>query len=256
MKTRIIVLSIAVVLGIATTADAVTGGEATLEQQAQTQLAATGTPGIDVTSWQGTINWTNVYGSGVRWAYIKATEGTSVKDSSFNTNYPAAYYAGVIRGAYHLARPNLSTGTVQADFLASNGGAWSADGKTLPALLDIQPNPFSGGYCYGLSQSAMVTWIRAFLNEYKARTTRWAVIHTTFSFWKLCTGNYSGFAANSPLSIVRWDMPDPGTLPAGWTFYTFWQSSNCRVTSGITGCADGSSFNGTADRIVALANNT
>ncbi|NUO55106.1 MAG: hydrolase, partial [Hamadaea sp.] len=88
--------------------------------------AVTGTPGIDVNSWNGTIDWTNAHNSGVQWAYIKATEGTSVKDSAFNTNYPAAYYAGVIRGAYHLARPNLSTGTVQADFLAANGGAWSA----------------------------------------------------------------------------------------------------------------------------------
>ncbi|NUR49209.1 MAG: hydrolase [Hamadaea sp.] len=217
--------------------------------------AVTGTPGIDVNTWNGTIDWTNAHNSGVQWAYIKATEGTSVKDSAFNTNYPAAYYAGVIRGAYHLARPNLSTGTVQADFLAANGGAWSADGKTLPAALDIEPNPFSGGYCYGLTQTAMVNWINAFLTEYRARTTRWAVIHTTLSFWKICTGNYAGFATKSPLSIIRWDT-GPGTLPAGWSVYTFWQSTNCRTTSGITGCADGSVFNGAYDRLVALANNT
>jgi GH25 family lysozyme M1 (1,4-beta-N-acetylmuramidase) len=255
MKLKLITVCAAAALTLLATSDVVAGGEPSSDPAARTQLAATGTPGIDTTSWNTGITWTSVYASGVRWAYIKATEGTSVRDAAFNTNYPNAYYAGVIRGALHAARPNLSTGTVQADFLASNGGAWSADGKTLPAALDLEPNPGSGGYCYGLSQSAMVTWIRAFITEYKARTTRYAVIHTTLSFWKLCTGNNSSFASTSPLSVISWDTT-PTTLPAGWGVYTFWQSTDCRVTSGVTGCADGSTFNGAVDRLTALANNT
>jgi GH25 family lysozyme M1 (1,4-beta-N-acetylmuramidase) len=254
MKSKVIAMVTAALLSTFVLTGAAGAGEADFLPSVQA-VAATGTPGIDVNGWNGTINWTSVHNAGIQFAYIKATEGTSVKDASFNTNYPAAYYAGLIRGAYHLARPNLSTGTVQADFLAGNGGAWSADGKTLPAVLDIEPNPFSGGYCYGLSQSAMVNWINAFLNEYKARTTRWAVIHTTLSFWKICTGNSTAFATKSPLSIIRWDTA-PGTLPAGWSFYTFWQSTNCQPTSGITGCADALTFNGSRDRLVALATNT
>lgn len=255
MKLKLATVLAATALTLLATSDVVVGGEPATEAPIATQLAVASTPGIDTNNANTGINWTNVYASGVRWAYIKATEGTTVKDAAFNTNYPNAYYAGVIRGALHAARPNLSTGTVQADFLASNGGAWSADGKTLPAALDLEPNPGSGGYCYGLSQSAMVTWIRAFVNEYKARTTRYAVIHTTLSFWKLCTGNNSTFAANSPLSIISWDTT-PTTLPAGWSVYTFWQSTDCRVTSGVIGCADGSAFNGAVDRLTALANNT
>ncbi|MFB9545005.1 GH25 family lysozyme, partial [Micromonospora sagamiensis] len=87
-------------------------------------------PGVDVSNWQGSINWTSVRNSGIQFAYIKATEGTSYKDPRFNTNYTNAYYAGVIRGAYHFARPNISSGAVQANYLASNGGAWSADSRT------------------------------------------------------------------------------------------------------------------------------
>ncbi|MBV1851345.1 hydrolase [Catellatospora sp. NEAU-YM18] len=245
----------ATAIAVTPTAGSAVGTRQIVSAPALSAVAVTGTPGIDVNTWQGSVNWSAAHNAGVQWAYLKATEGTSVKDPSFNTNYPAAYYAGVIRGAYHLARPNLSSGTVQADYLASNGGAWSADGKTLPAALDIEPNPLSGGYCYGLTQSAMISWINAFLNEYRARTTRWAVIHTTLSFWKICTGNYSGFATKSPLSIIRWDS-SPGALPAGWTVQTFWQSTNCQVTAGVVGCADGSSFNGAYDRLVALANNT
>jgi GH25 family lysozyme M1 (1,4-beta-N-acetylmuramidase) len=235
----------------------VAGGARAVSAQGVTRLAAAvaSTPGIDVNSWQGTINWTSVHNAGIQYAYIKATEGTSVRDAQFNANYPNAYYAGVIRGAYHLAKPNLSTGAAQADFLAGNGGAWSADGMTLPAALDLEPNPASGGYCYGLSQSAMVSWISSFINEYKARTTRYAVIHTTLSFWKQCTGNTSTFASHSPLSIIHWDTV-AGGLPAGWTVYTFWQSTDCQAVGGVPGCAEGQVFNGARDRLVALANNT
>jgi hypothetical protein len=156
----------------------------------------------------------------------------------------------------HTARPNASTGATQADYFASNGGGWSADNQTLPGALILEPNPYSGGYCYGLTQSSMVSWINSFVNQYHTRTGRWAVIQTTLSFWRLCTGNNSTFAAHHPLWIVRWDNPSPGTLPSGWSFQTFWQNSNCKVVAGVTGCANGDIFNGAPDRLVALANNT
>jgi GH25 family lysozyme M1 (1,4-beta-N-acetylmuramidase) len=228
---------------------------ATEPEPAAVAAATSGTPGLSVSAAQGAITWTSVYAAGIRFAYIKATEGTATKDARFNTNYPNAYYAGIIRGAYHVAVPSASTGAVQADFLASFGGAWSADGKTLPAALDIEANTSSGGYCYGLSVSAMVSWLTSFVNEYHARTGRWAVLHTTASFWRICTGNSTAFAAHSPLSVVHWDTV-VGTLPAGWSIYTFWQPTDCQPVTGVTGCAEGSTFNGTVDRLVALANNT
>jgi GH25 family lysozyme M1 (1,4-beta-N-acetylmuramidase) len=213
------------------------------------------TPGIDVSHWQGSINWTSVRNAGVQWAYIKATEGTSYKDPNFNTYYPAAYYAGVIRGGYHFARPNLSSGTYQANFFASNGGAWSADNRTLPGALDIEPNPYSGGYCYGLSTTSMRTWILDFYNTYKSRTSRDVVIYTTASWWNTCTGSWTGMATRSPLWVAHWGVSSP-TKPAGWGVWTMWQYTSCRSVSGISGCVDGNYFNGDRSRLLALANNT
>jgi hypothetical protein len=45
---------------------------------------------------------------------------------------------GMIRGAYHFALPNSSSGATQANYFAGNGGGWSWDGKTLPGALDIE----------------------------------------------------------------------------------------------------------------------
>jgi GH25 family lysozyme M1 (1,4-beta-N-acetylmuramidase) len=212
-------------------------------------------PGIDVSHYQGTINWTSVRNAGIQFAYIKATEGTSYKDPKFNSNYVNAYYAGVIRGAYHFARPNLSSGAVQANYLASNGGAWSADNLTLPAALDIEHNPYSGGTCYGLSTTAMRNWIQDFLNTYRARTGRYAVIYTTTSWWNQCTGNWTGPWANHPLWIARWSS-SPGTLPAGASVWSFWQYTSTGSVSGISGNVDRNYWNGSRDRLLALANNT
>lgn len=211
-------------------------------------LAAT-TPGIDVSNYQGSINWTSVRNAGIQWAYIKATEGTTYRDPRFNTNYVAAYNAGVIRGAYHFARPGSSSGAAQANYLASNGGAWSADSRTLPAAIDLEAG------CYGLSQAAMRNWIQDFLNTYRARTGRYAVIYTTTSWWTSCTGNWTGPWANHPLWIARWSST-VGALPAGASVWSFWQYTSTGSVPGIAGNVDRDHWNGTRDRLIALANNT
>lgn len=216
--------------------------------------AQTRTPGIDVSHYQGAINWTSVRNAGIQFAFIKATEGTSYLDPRFDTNYVAAYNAGVIRGAYHFALPDRSSGAAQANFLASNGGAWSADSRTLPAALDLEGNPY-GAYCYGRSQAAMRSWIQDFLNTYRARTSRHAVIYTTTSWWSSCTGNWSGPWSTSPLWIARW-ASSPGALPNGAPFWSFWQYTSTGSVSGISGNVDRNYWNGTRARLIALANNT
>ena len=231
----------------------VAAGTVTLVATGSPAQAAT-TPGIDVSHYQGNINWTSVRNAGIQFAFIKSTEGTTYRDPRFNTNYVAAYNAGVIRGAYHFALPNSSSGATQANFLASNGGAWSADSRTLPAALDIEHNPY-GAMCYGLSQASMRNWIADFLNTYRARTGRHAIIYTTTSWWTSCTGNYSGFWANHPLWLARWSST-PGTLPAGAPYWSFWQYTASGSVAGISGAVDRNHWNGTRDRLVALANNT
>jgi GH25 family lysozyme M1 (1,4-beta-N-acetylmuramidase) len=212
------------------------------------------TPGIDVSHHQGSINWTSVRNAGIQFAFIKATEGTGFLDSRFGTNYVNAYFAGVIRGAYHFALPDRSSGAFQANFLASNGGAWSADSRTLPAALDLEGNPY-GPFCYGRSQASMRSWIQSFLDQYRARTGRHAVIYTTTSWWQTCTGNWSGPWQTSPLWIARW-ASSPGTLPAGAPFWSFWQYTSTGSVPGVAGNVDRNDFNGDRSRLIALANNT
>ncbi|MFH0241500.1 lysozyme [Streptomyces sp. HK10] len=214
-----------------------------------------GVQGIDVSHWQGAINWTSVRNSGIQFAWIKATEGTSFKDSRFNTNYVAAYNAGVIRGAYHFARPDVSGGSTQAAYFASNGGAWSRDNMTLPGVLDIEHNPY-GAMCYGLSTTQMRAWITDFYNTYKSRTTRDVVIYTTAGWWNTCTGNWTGMYYKSPLWVAHWTSSETPTIPSGFPTWTVWQYTSTGSVGGVSGNVDRNKFNGSRDRLLALANNT
>ncbi|MET7450981.1 lysozyme [Streptomyces sp. NPDC005574] len=207
---------------------------------------AAATEGVDVSGYQGSVAWATLWSSGVRWAYTKASEGTYYTNPSFAQQYDAAYDVGMIRGAYHFATPDTATGAAQADYFVAHGGGWSRDGRTLPGVLDIEWNPY-GAACYGKTQSAMVSWIGAFLDRYRARTGRDAVIYTATSWWTRCTGDHSGFAATHPLWIARY-ASTPGTLPAGWSFQTMWQYTSSGPTVG-----DHDRFNGALDRVVALA---
>ncbi|NUP19727.1 MAG: lysozyme [Streptomyces sp.] len=204
------------------------------------------TEGVDVSSYQGNVNWSTLWNSGVKWAYTKGSEGTYYTNPYFAKQYNGSYDAGMIRGAYHFATPDTTSGATQANFFVNNGGGWSRDGKTLPGALDIEWNPY-GDTCYGKSPSAMVAWIRDFLNQYKSRTGRDAVVYTATSWWKQCTGNYSGFASTNPLWIARY-ASTVGELPSGWDFHSMWQYTSSGPTVG-----DHNKFNGPVDRLKALA---
>jgi GH25 family lysozyme M1 (1,4-beta-N-acetylmuramidase) len=152
----------------------------------------------------------------------------------------------MIRGAYHFALPDRSSGATQGSFFVSHGGGWSGDGHTLPPAIDLEYNPY-GASCYGLSQSAMVAWIRDIASTVKSKTGRDPVFYTSTSWWTLCTGNNASFG-NNPLWIPRYGSTTVGTLPAGWTFQTIWQNADSGIFPG-----DQNRFNGAFDRVQAFA---
>jgi GH25 family lysozyme M1 (1,4-beta-N-acetylmuramidase) len=207
--------------------------------------ATTQTPGLDVSHYQGDIYWPTVYAKGARFAYIKASESTTYVDPKFGQNYAGARAAGLVRGAYHFALPDRSSGTTQADYLLAHGGGLSPDGMTLPPMLDMEYNPY-GATCYGLSPNSMALWVRAFSDRIHARTNRYPTIYTTTNWWSTCTGNNAGFGAN-PLFIARYNST-VGTLPAGWSAYTMWQYASSGTFPG-----DQDRFNGTLAQMQAFA---
>jgi GH25 family lysozyme M1 (1,4-beta-N-acetylmuramidase) len=211
------------------------------------RAAARRLPGIDISSYQGIINWPSV-APAIDFSYAKATEGRYYTNPDFFNQYQGPYGYGVIRGAYHFAVPGNSTGQSQADFFIKHGGGWSSDGLTLPGVLDIEYNPY-GSECYRLTRSQMVSWIWNFVHEYAYKEHAYPVIYTTADWWSTCTGNYAGFGTYDPLWIAYY-ASSAGPLPRGWGSYTFWQYAPSGRVPG-----DQDVFNGSRAKLKALATN-
>lgn len=224
----------------ATGAAAVSG-----DQKATTEALATegtwmpgfGVQGLDVSYYQAGVNWQQQWNMGARFAYIKATEGNYYTSPSFGAQYQGSRSVGIIRGAYHFANPAASSGADQARTFFRSGGSWSADGYTLPPVLDFEGNPYAGqtigGYyqgntCYDMTPSQLTSWAREFGSTMRALTGRLPVMYTTTSWWNYCVGSPSGFG-DWPLWIARWPgspTDSPGALPSSWgSNFSFWQYS-------------------------------
>jgi GH25 family lysozyme M1 (1,4-beta-N-acetylmuramidase) len=205
-----------------------------------------GITGHDVSSHQGNVDWPRARAAGARFAYVKATEGTGYVNPRFAQQYNGSYDVGMVRGAYHFARPDVSSGATQANYFVDHGGAWSADGRTLPGALDIEYNPY-GETCYGLGPVAMSWWLRDFSDTYLARTGRFPAIYTSTSWWNRCTGSNAGFGPNNPLWVARYGR-DAGPLPAGWTHWMIWQFADRGALPG-----DQDTFEGPQTRLHAFS---
>lgn len=202
--------------------------------------------GNDVSRWQGEVDWRLVKRRGAKFSYVKATEGTGFRSPTFEQQYNGAARVGLIRGAYHFARPDVSSGPRQANYFVRHGGGWSRDGRTLPGMVDLEYNPY-GETCYGRGRTGMIRWIKGFSLTYKRRTGRRPVIYTSTSWWKKCTGNTPVFSGAHHLWIARYNSRI-GELPAGWDEHLIWQFSDRGRLPG-----DQNYFNGSMRRLKQLA---
>jgi len=207
-------------------------------------VAPTGPGGFDVSSYQGKVNWPAAAAAGATFSYVKATEGTSYANPYFTQQYNGAYAAGMLRGAYHFATPNTSDGVTQANWFVSHGGSWSRDGRTLPPAVDLEYNPY-GDTCYGATPAALVTWVHAFVDQVRLRTTRYPTIYTSTRWWSMCMGNDATFGAD-PLWIARYSTA-VGKLPPGWSAHAIWQFADVGTFPG-----DQDAFNGSPGQLRTL----
>ncbi|GGG68124.1 hypothetical protein GCM10011374_35540 [Kocuria dechangensis] len=232
---------------------------------AYTSWRPAGIQGTDVSSNQEFVNWSEDYNAGARFTYVKATESANgwnnrlnqpargYKSPTFAEQYAGATQVGMIRGAYHFAHPDDTSGAVQADFFVDNGGGWTADGRTLPGMVDLEASA-GQPYCYGLTPTQMVTWIRDFSNQYKKRTGRVPAIYTGAYWWNQCTGNSTAFS-DHPLHLPAYETLAPNKYPAGWTRYDIWQYSETGPFLKATGGGDSNVYGGTAAQLADLAKN-
>lgn len=136
--------------------------------------------GIDVSVWQGDIDWSEARAHGVNFAFLKATEGGDRVDPAFARNWAAAAAAGVPRGAYHFfyhCRPAIEQARWFMSHVPRRAGA-------LPPVLDMEWNPHSPT-CAGKRPVAEVqAEARTFLRALTAHYGQRPILYTTVDFYE------------------------------------------------------------------------
>jgi GH25 family lysozyme M1 (1,4-beta-N-acetylmuramidase) len=192
---------------------------------------------VDVASFQhpggAAITWTKVAAAGIQFAAVKTTEGAYYRNPYALLDLADAKAAGLSVVAYAFAIPNgngsSASPVAQADYLLAYLA--KAGGAPPPIMLDIEYNPY-GAECYGLSQSAMVSWITRFDAEARAKTGQEPIIYTAPPWWQACTGGVSNFR-RLPLWVPDVNSATAPILPAGWANWAFWQYSSTGTVNGI-----------------------
>ncbi len=196
--------------------------------------------GIDVSKWQGTINWDQVAAAGISFAFIRVSDGSNSYDDKFQYNWSAAQQAGVLRGAYQYFRPSQDP-VAQADLLiAKIGGSMTAG--DLPPVIDVETDS-------GLSQTAVANAVWQWINRIEAVLGVTPIIYTSPGLWSSYV-NSSAFSAY-PLWVAHYYVTCP-RMPTGWTDWEFHQFTDSGTVSGISGGVDRNVFNGTLTELESL----
>lgn len=195
-------------------------------------VSATSQQGIDVSHWQGTIDWAKVRASGRTFAFAKSTEGIGFKDTSYDRNKSGAMAAGMAFGAYHFARPGSNDPVAEADWFVDT--ARLQHGMLLP-VLDLE---LTGG----LGTAALTSWVKAWLQRVDQRIGAKPMIYTSPSFWRNAMGDSRWFADNgyAMLWVANWGVTSPSIPASNWggRSWTFWQYTSDGTVPGISGRVD------------------
>jgi len=179
--------------------------------------------GIDVSKYQGVIDWGRVSRAGIQFAMVRASEGQSARDSMFAANVAGAQANGLAVGAYHYSYAE-NTAQAQAEaknFLAAVNGMK----LTYPLVFDLEPNTDTSKVT-GIWSDLAVTFLRAlesagyfamlYSNKYSLETIYNAAKIAPFAVW-----------------VAQWAPKCTYQGP-----YGIWQTSNTGKVPGITGAVD------------------
>lgn len=167
--------------------------------------------GIDVSHYQGHVDWPHMKAVGNEFCFLKATEGIGYTDSQFHANWINAPKAGLLTGAYHFFHPNMDPGAQADHFLKVVGPIKDK----LPCVLDFE---VTDNMRVSVQISRALTW----LGLIESRTGNNPIVYCSPGFFE-ALGAPEAFR-RYPLFVAHYGVNHP-RIPRPWTSWSFWQYS-------------------------------
>ena len=185
--------------------------------------------GIDVSRWQGNINFEQVANSGIQIVYIKATEGTTYVSPTFEKSYQNAKANGLKIGFYHYVTARTEEeAKAEAQFFASK-----IQGKEIDCKLAMDFEEFGN-----LNNNEINAIGLAFIKKLQELTQKPVVIYSN-SYTARTVWN--GEILNYPLWIAEYGVSKPRDN-GKWSKYVGWQYTDTGKVNGISGNVDRDKF--------------
>jgi lysozyme len=185
--------------------------------------------GIDVSKYQGQIDWPRVKAAGIVFAFARVSDGVAVLDERFADNYVAMKQQGIRRGAYQYFRASADP-LEQADLLVTTVRRFGR--PDLPLVADVETDD-------GQPPEVVRANLKRWLRRVERRTHRRPMIYAPPSVGVLLARRFRGYR----LWVAHYEAECP-TLPDGWRRWTFWQHSAHGHVDGINGDVDLDHFAG------------
>jgi lysozyme len=193
--------------------------------------------GIDISDNQGHPDWQQVAASGRQFVITKATDGVGYQEKSFVANWAGIKAAGMLRGAYHYARPDLgNTPEAEANYFLEIVQAQGLQAGDFLALdLEVSHTNLLGWAFAWLEYVTSAVGFRPFLYSYHSFLSEQGI-----------TGNASIAEYGLWLASYTPTMPAP---PPSWPSIAIWQYACKGSIPGISGVCDEDAFNGSLDQL-------
>ena len=195
--------------------------------------------GIDVSNWQGDIDWDKVRAAGTQFAFIKATEGGDYLDPKFARNWLAAKRVGIPRGAYHMVYWCRAAHEQALWFILNVPN----DPDALPPVLDLEWNGHSRSCPKRIPTKLALEKIKIMLEVMESHTGKRPIIYTDITFHKeILEGEYNDYPY-----WIRSTAAEPQVRYENRR-WTFWQFTTTGRVPGVRGDVDRNTFYGTENQ--------
>jgi len=197
--------------------------ESTIEQHTDVCGVGPTIKGIDVSKYEGTIDWQAVKGDGVEYAFVRVSDGTMFPDAFFDANWAGSRAVGIVHGAYQFFRANEDP-VAQADMvLAKIGGTMAAD--DLPPVIDIESDD-------GQTPEQIAAAAQLWIDHVTAAIGRKPIVYTARKFWrdKVAGADFT----QSDLWNAQYTTALCANIPVPWSTWYFWQFTESGTVAGIT----------------------
>lgn len=192
--------------------------------------------GVDLSKYQGDIDWSAAKKGGVAFAYLKATEGGDRVDAKFAENWAAARAAGLPRGAYHFFY-HCRSGKEQARWFIANV---PRDPEALPPVLDVEWTPDSPTCTRRPPRDELVGEMQDFLDAVEKHYGVRPILYVPIDLHRdRLVGAFPRYEF-----WLRAVKDHPSAVYEGRPF-RFWQWTATGTVPGISGEVDRNAFSGT-----------